>query len=68
MARNIRGRLNRVEKKTIKKGVKWFALINEDEVTIIFNSTGKSLKMNRKEFDEWEQGRAGGQITEVEWI
>ena len=67
MARNIAGRLKRIEKLTIKKPDDWLAIIEEDKTTILMQQTGKNINMTTAEFEEWKKDKPEGRTLLVEW-
>ena len=67
MARNIAGRLKRIEKLTIKKHDDWLAIIQEDKTTVLMQQTGKNINMTTAEFEEWKKDKPEGKILLVEW-
>lgn len=67
MARNIAGRLKRIEKLTMKKHDDWLAIIEDDATTILMQQTGKNINMTTAEFEEWKKNKPEGKILLVEW-
>ena len=68
MARNIAGRLKRIEKLTMKKHDDWLAIIEDDATTILMQQTGKNINMTTAEFEEWKKNKPEGRILLVEWV
>ena len=65
MARNIAGRLKRIEKLTIKKHDDCLAIVQEDKTNVLMQQTGKNINMTTAEFEEWKKDKPEGKILLV---
>lgn len=69
MARNIHGRLNRLEKLTLKKNdTEWLAIVKEDGINILLTDTGKNINMTSDQFKKWKKDKPNGKTLKVEWV
>ena len=67
MARNIAGRLKRIEKLTLNKNDDWVAIVEDDTVKINMIRSNERKIMTLEEFEAWKHGKAEGITLEVVW-